>query len=164
MATTTSAPTTSATCPPTPHRRMAAAPMRTGRSSLPSSPQEQGRDCPRTRTPPSRRTTCCATDTRAADGQPRSAPTVGGDTGSSARAAQAREPDTRQLTAPQTTNALHPRTLREEAGRCPREGGTQLGSPSSPAQMMNILEAEGKGEATTRLALPHHKAGGHHPG
>jgi hypothetical protein len=42
-------------------RRMAAAPVRTGRSSLPSSPQGRGRDGPRTRTPPSRRTTCCAT-------------------------------------------------------------------------------------------------------
>jgi hypothetical protein len=30
--------------------------------------------------------------------------------------------------------------------------------------MMNILEAEGRGEATARLALPHHKAGGHHSG
>jgi hypothetical protein len=30
--------------------------------------------------------------------------------------------------------------------------------------MMNILEAEGKGEATTRLALLHHEADGHHPG
>jgi hypothetical protein len=30
--------------------------------------------------------------------------------------------------------------------------------------MMNILEAEGKGEATTRLALPHYEADGHHPG
>jgi hypothetical protein len=42
MATTTSAPTTAATCPPTPHRRTTAAPVRTGRSSLPSSPQERG--------------------------------------------------------------------------------------------------------------------------
>jgi hypothetical protein len=49
MATTTSAPTT------------AAAPKRTGRSSLPFSPQERERDHPRTRVPPSRRTTCCAT-------------------------------------------------------------------------------------------------------
>ena len=47
--------------PPTPHRRTAAAPKRTGRSSLPSSPQERERDRPRTRVPPSRRTTCCAT-------------------------------------------------------------------------------------------------------
>jgi hypothetical protein len=104
-----------------------------------------------------------ATDTRAADGQPRSAPAVGGGTGSSTRAAQAGEPDTRQLTAPRTANALLPRTLREGAGRCPRGGGTQLGAPSSPARMMNILEAEGRG-ATARLALPHREAYGHHPG
>jgi hypothetical protein len=43
-------------------------------------------------------------------------------------------------------------------------GKTQLGAPSSPARMMNIIEAEGRGEATTRLALPHHEAYGHHPG
>jgi hypothetical protein len=187
MATTTSAPTTAATCPPTPHRRTAAAPKRTGRSSLPSSPQERERDRPRTRVLPSRRTTCCATppppvqptaqggpgrgrpahgatDTRAADGQPRSAPAVGGGTGSSARAAQAGEPDTRQLPAPRTANALLPRSLREGAGRRPRGGGPRLGAPSSPARMMNILEAEGREEATARLALPHDEAYGHHPG
>jgi hypothetical protein len=161
MATTTPAPTTAATCAPTPHRRMVATPVRTSRSSLPSSLQEQGRDSPRTRTPPSRHTTCCATDTRAADGQPRSASAVGGGTGSSARAAQAGEPDTRQLTAPRTANALLPRTLREEAGHCPRKGRTRLGSPSTLARMMNILEAEGRREATARLASPHHEAGGH---
>jgi hypothetical protein len=62
-------------------------------------------------------------------------------------------------------NALLPRMLEEEAGRQPmRKTGPLLGSPSSPARMMNILEAEGKGEATARLALPHDKAGGHHPG
>jgi hypothetical protein len=61
MATTTSAPTTAATCPPTPHQRATAAPKRTGRSSLPLSPQEREWDRPRTRVPPSRRTTCCAT-------------------------------------------------------------------------------------------------------
>jgi hypothetical protein len=105
-----------------------------------------------------------ATNTRAADGQPRSAPAVGGGTGSSTRATRAGEPDTRQLTAPWTANALLPRSLREGAGRYPRGGGTQLGSPSSPARMMNILEAEGKGEATARLALPHHEAYSHHPG
>jgi hypothetical protein len=63
-----------------------------------------------------------ATDTRAADGQPRSAPAVGGGTGSSARAAQAGEPDTRQLPAPRTANALLPQSLREGVGRCPRGG------------------------------------------
>jgi hypothetical protein len=35
------APTTAATCPPTPHQRTAAAPKCTGRSSLPFSPQER---------------------------------------------------------------------------------------------------------------------------
>jgi hypothetical protein len=90
-----------------------------------------------------------AADTHAADGQPRSVPAVGGGTTSSTRAAQAGEPDTRQLTALWTANALLPRTLREGAGRYPRGGETQLGAPSSPAWMMNILEAEGKGDATT---------------
>jgi hypothetical protein len=61
LAATTSVPTTAATCPPTPHQRASAAPKRTGRSSLPFSPQERERDHPRTRVPPSRRTTCCAT-------------------------------------------------------------------------------------------------------
>jgi hypothetical protein len=52
-------------------------------------------------------------------------------------------------------DALLPRMLKEEAGRPPiRKAGHQLGLPSSPARMMNILEAEGKGEATARLALP----------
>jgi hypothetical protein len=180
MATTTSAPTTAATCPPTPHRRTAAAPKRTGRCSLPSSPRLSQNTStalavydvlcdppvqPTAQGGPGRgRLAPGAIDTRAADEQPRSAPTVGGGTGSSARAAQAGEPDTRQLPAPWTANALLPRSLREGAGRCPCGGGPQLGAPSSPAQMMNILEAEGRGEATARLALPHHEAYGHHPG
>jgi hypothetical protein len=180
MATTTSAPTTAATCAPTPHRRTAAAPMRTGRSSLPSlSRLSQNTSTalaaydvlcdppvhPTAQGGPGRgRPAHGATDTCAADGQPRSAPAVGGGTGSSTRAAQTGEPDMRQLTAPRTANALLPRSLREGAGRCPRRGGTQLGAPSSPAQMMNILAAEGRGEATARLALPHHEACGHHHG
>ena len=57
-----------------------------------------------------------------------------------------------------------PECWRKKRVTDPRGGGTQLGSPSSPARMMNILEAEGKGEATARLALPHHEAYGHHPG
>jgi hypothetical protein len=40
-------------------------------------------------------------------------------------------------------------------------GRTQLGAPSSPSRMMNILEAEGGAEAAARLASPHHKAGDH---
>jgi hypothetical protein len=113
--------------------------------------------------PRHRQPACGATDARAADEQPHSAPVVGGGTGSSARAAQAGEPDTRQLPAPRTANALLPRSLREGEGRCPRGGGPRLGAPSSPVRMMNILEAEGKGEATARLALPHHEAYCHHP-
>jgi hypothetical protein len=47
-AATTSAPTAASTCLPTPHQRAPAAPKRTGRSSLPSSPRKQGQ-----------RTECC---------------------------------------------------------------------------------------------------------
>jgi hypothetical protein len=51
--------------------------------------------------------------------------------------------------------------LEEEAGRQPmRKAGPQLGSPSTPARMMNILEAEGRGRpqpgsllSTTRLVV-----------
>jgi hypothetical protein len=42
-----------------------------------------------------------------------------------------------------------------------RKAGPQLGSPPSLAWMMNILEAEDRGEAAARLASPHHKAGRH---
>jgi hypothetical protein len=54
-------PSPVATCPPTPHQQAAAAPKRTDRSSLPSSPQKRERDRLRTRVPPSRHTTCCET-------------------------------------------------------------------------------------------------------
>jgi hypothetical protein len=40
LAATTSAPTAASTCPPTPHQRAPAAPKRTDRSSLPSSPRK----------------------------------------------------------------------------------------------------------------------------
>jgi hypothetical protein len=80
------------------------------------------------------------------------------------------------LTAPQTTdpadpefasstrlvNALLPRMLEEEADRQPtRKAKLPLGLPSSPARMMNILEAEERGEAAAQLASLHHKAGSH---
>jgi hypothetical protein len=47
-AATTSAPAAVSTCPPTPYQRAPAAPKRTGRSSLPSSPRKRGQ-----------RTECC---------------------------------------------------------------------------------------------------------
>jgi hypothetical protein len=180
LAATTSAPMTAATCPPTPHQRATAAPKRTGRSSLPFSPRERERDRPRTRLPPSRRRRVVqptaqggpgrgrpahgATNTRAAGGQPRSAPAVGGGTESSARATQTGEPDTRQLPAPRMANAPLPQSLREGARRGSSGGRPQPAPPSSPARIMKILEAEGGAEAAARLASPHHQNGGHHPG
>ena len=119
------------------------------------------------------------TDARAVDGQPRPDQVAGGSAGSGIKATQAEEPDTRQPTTPQTAslaspefasfarlaNALLPQMLEEEAGRQPaRKAEPRLGSPSSPAQMMNILEAEGRREAAARLASPHHEAGGHPSG
>jgi hypothetical protein len=96
--------------------------------------------------------------------KPLLAASVGGGTGSSAEAAQAGEPDTRQLPAPRTANALPPRSLREGAGRCPRGDRPQLSALPSPALLMNILEAEGGAEAAARLASPHHRTGGHRLG
>jgi hypothetical protein len=59
-------------------------------------------------------------------------------------------------------NILLLQMLEEEAGRQPmRRAGPRLGSPSTPARMMNILEAEGRGEAAAQLASLHHEAGGH---
>jgi hypothetical protein len=116
-----------------------------------------------------------ATVARAVDRQPRSAPAARGSAGGGTRATQAGEPDTWQLTAPQTAglaypefaspakpaNALLPRMLEEEADRQPtRKAKLPLGSPSSPARMMNILETEGRGRpqpgslfSTTRLVV-----------
>jgi hypothetical protein len=169
---------------------MATPPACTKRSSLSSSLRERGQDHPRTSPPPPRRTTSCTsprcsrrhgrsrgcgrpahgeTVARAVDGQPRPVQVAGGSAGGGTKATQAEEPDTRQLTAPQTAspaypeftsfarlaNTLLPQMLEEEAGRQPmRKAGPQLGSPSSPARMMNILEAEGRGEAAARLASP----------
>jgi hypothetical protein len=58
-------------------------------------------------------------------------------------------------------NALLPRMLEEEAGHQPtRKAKLPLGSPSSLARKMNILEAEGRGRpqpdsllSTTRLVV-----------
>jgi hypothetical protein len=58
-------------------------------------------------------------------------------------------------------NALLPRMLEEEAGhQSMQTAGPQLGSPSSPARMMNILKADSRGRpqpdsllSTTRLVV-----------
>jgi hypothetical protein len=71
----------------------------------------------------------------------------------------------RHATADSATDGKRPSPPNTEGtGRYPRGGGSQLGAPSSPAWMMNILEAEGRREAAARLAYPHHEAGGHPSG
>jgi hypothetical protein len=57
-----------------------------------------------------------------------------------------------------------PPSLREGAGRCLRGDRPQLSALSSPALMMNILEAKGGAEIAARLAYPHPGAGGHRLG
>jgi hypothetical protein len=155
MATTTPAPTTAATCPPTPHQRAAAAPKRIGRSSLPFSPQEREWDRPRTRVPPSQRTACCATP-GAADGARKPG------RGRPARGTTVARVEDGQLHPGQATAVRLPshgwRTHPPQSWRMPfcpecrrkkwvadpRGGRPQLAPPSSLARMMKILEAEGK--------------------
>jgi hypothetical protein len=161
-AATTSVPTTAATCPPTPHQRAATAPKRTGRSSLPFSPREREWDHPRTRVPPSRRTTCCATPpvqpatvARTKDGmlQPGQA------------AAVHLPPHGWRTPPPQSWRmSSSPGCRRKKRVAGPRRGRPRLALPSSPTRMMKILEAEGGAEVAARLASPRHQTGGHHPG
>jgi ribonuclease HI len=54
-----------------------------------------------------------------------------------------------------------PRSWRKKRDASPREGRPRLASPSSPARMTKILEAEGGAEAAAWLASPHHQTGGH---
>jgi hypothetical protein len=161
LVTTTSALTTATTCPPTPHRRAAAAPKRTDRSSLPFSPRERERDRPRTRVPPSRRTTCCATPGAAAHSRPDRGQNAAPWPGSSSLPSPAWLED---ASSAELEDVFIPRMLEEEAGRRPTRGQAPTCLPSSPARMMKILEAEGGAEAAARLASPHHRTGGHHPG
>jgi hypothetical protein len=44
------------------------------------------------------------------------------------------------------------------------EAAPRLASPSAPARMMKIIEAEGGAEAAARFASPHHRTGGHRLG
>jgi hypothetical protein len=99
---------------------------------------------------------------------------VGGGTSSSCRGRRRRRerlrshsrPKARHAAAASATDDDRPslRSLSEGAGRRPRRGRPQLGTLPSPVPVMKILEAEGGAEATARLALPHHQAGGHHLG
>jgi hypothetical protein len=159
LAATTSAPTAASTCPPTPHQRAPAALKRTGRSSPPFSPRKRERDRPRTRVPPSRRTTCCET----------------------LRCGRPQSPGQRTeccTLAGQQQFAFPPHGWRMPLHRAegwfpPPDAGGRSGtlahakagpdSPPAPARIMKILEAEGGAEAAARLASPHHRTGGHPP-
>jgi hypothetical protein len=61
-------------------------------------------------------------------------------------------------------DGFHPRSRRKKRDASPREGRPRLASPSSPARMMKILEAEGEAEVAARLASSHHQTGGHRLG
>jgi hypothetical protein len=166
LAATTSAPTTAATCPPTPHQQAAVAPKRTGRSSLPFSPQEREWGHPITRVPPSRCAACCAT--------PRCSRRRGETWTWPAHARHGRHPGGGRTAAswPSSGSSPSPAWLEDASPECrrkkrvvgPRGGRPRLAPPSSPARMMKILEAEGGAEAAAWLASPHYQTGGHHPG
>jgi hypothetical protein len=133
----------------------AGAPKRTGRSSLPSSPRKREWDHPRTRVPASRRTTCCETPPRC--GWP---PSPGRKTECCTLdwAAAVRLPRHGwRAPPPQSWRMVStPRSRRKKRDASPREGRPWLASPSSPARMMNILEAQDGAEVAARLASPHH--------
>jgi hypothetical protein len=161
-AATTSAPAAASTCPPTPHQWALAAPKRTGRSSLLSSPRKREWDRPRTRVPPSRCMTCCETPRCGwppSPGQRTECCTLDW-------AAAVRLPrHSWRAPPPQSWRMVStPRSRRKKRDASPREGRPWLASPSSPARMMKILEAEGGAEVAARLASPHHQTGGHHLG
>jgi hypothetical protein len=161
-AATTSAPAAASTYPPTPHQRALAAPKRTSRSSLPSSSRKREWDRPRTRVPPLRRTTCCETlrcGWPPSPGQRTECCTLDW-------AAVVRLPHHGwRAPPPQSWRMVStPRSRRKKRDASPREGRPWLASPSFPARMMKILEAEGGAEVAARLASPHHQTGGHRLG
>jgi hypothetical protein len=161
-AATTSAPTVTSTCPPTPHQRAPAAPKRIGRSSLSSSPRKREWDRPRTRVPPSRCTTCWETPRCGwppSPGQKTECCTLDW-------AATVRLPRHGWRAPPSQSWRMvsTPRSWRKKRDADPREGRPRLSPASAPARMMKILEAEGGAEVAARLASPHHQTGGHHLG
>jgi hypothetical protein len=169
-AASTSAPTTGAVSPPAdPHSDP---PGRVGhRPPHGGAVPVQRQDRPRTRTPPWQRTISWVVlpCTRRSSRLP-----AGGGTGS-----QADEPDALRLTTPavdrprvvevqparRASERPLPRTPKERPTHEPaREVELWLSPTSTPARMMNILEAEGGTKIATRLASPHPGAGGHRLG
>jgi hypothetical protein len=159
-AATTSAPTAAPTCPPTPHQRTLAAPKRTGRSSPPFSPRKRERDRPRTRVPPSRRTTCCETLRCGRPQSPRQRTECCTLVGQQQFAFP---PHGWRTPPPQSWRMV---STPEAGGRngTPAHAKAGPSSPPAPARMMKILEAEGGAEVVAWLASPHHRTGGHRPG
>jgi hypothetical protein len=170
-AATTSAPTVASTYPPTPHQRAPAAPKRTGRSSLPPSPR-----------PPQNMSTALAAcgvlgnplARLSARGRPgRGWPVRGATTARTEDrmlhpgwAAAIRLPRHGWRTPPPQSWRMvsTPRSWRKKRDASPRRGRPRLASPSAPARMTKILEAEGGAKAAARLASPHHQTGGHRLG
>jgi hypothetical protein len=169
-AASTLAPTTGAISPPAdPHSdplgRVGQRPPRGGVVPV------QRQDRPRTRTPPWQHAISWAVlpCTRRGNRLP-----AGGGTGS-----QADEPDALRLTTPavdqprvvevrparRASERPLPRTPKERPTHEPaREVELRLSPASTPARMMNILEAEGGTKIAARLASPHPGAGGHRLG
>jgi hypothetical protein len=165
-AASTSAPTTRAVSPPTdPHSdplgRVGHRPPRGGVVPV------QRQDRPKTRTPPWQRAISWAVLPCARRGN--RLPAAGG-TGS-----QADEPDALRLTTPaadqprvvevrpvrRASERPLPQTPKERPTHEPaREVELRLSPASTPARMMNILEAEGGTKIAARLASPHPGAGG----
>jgi hypothetical protein len=184
MATTTSAPTTAATCPPTPHRRAAAAPKRTGRSSpRPHHKNENGtvpehkyrpRGVRRVVQPPAAADSARRTWTWPARARRDRHPSGG-------RAAALRPSGRRwhrkQRQSCSGRGARHaaaasatddgrsfPPIIEGRSGPLPTRRQAPTRRTLLPSTDDDVLEAEDRGEATARLALPHHEACGHHPG
>jgi hypothetical protein len=171
-AATTSAPTTAATSAPSAYRRRRPPPPRTKRSSLPSSYGVRTRPSKnaaatsaaydvlydplgrRRSSAPQMRQTCARRDHRPCGGRtaaPRLA--AAGGTGGGAKAIQAKEPDTRQLTAPA---AGRPRVAEV---RLLRKAGEHPSPPNVGGRSGSPAHAEGR--TPTRLAFHPSEDDGH---
>jgi hypothetical protein len=186
LAATTSAPTTTATCPPTPHQQACGRPKAHRQVLTPVLTTRT-----RTRTGPSQNTSTALTtydmlcsrwrrEGLNVIGPHTAQPTPVQRTGSHA-------PPQRWKVAPEAApEPLRPRSQTRGSCQLPGRrtplspdrrgkeraaahaeagsGSPRLAPPFSPARMMKILEAKGRAEAAAWLASPHHRTGGHHLG
>jgi hypothetical protein len=136
--------------------------------SAPAGPHSRPRrGRPRTRVPPSWRTTCCTTprcsrrrkeDLNVAGSRTtRPSPEWRTDSCTLARQQQFAFPRMAGGRLRRARGCPSPPNAGGRSGSPAHAGGrTPLGAPSSLARMMNILEAEGGVEAAAQLASPHH--------